>query len=229
LEETIRRLEPDAIERIIQAVLEGPHGDRFGSLANDRRALGKALDDELRRTYPLARDVSNSKLTKQRAQRLSRIQQTARKLRNLLKADRLDEPNRHHGLLRYYPLMAPAPEPVVMWLALSARKAKMPSRIPAAWKGRIDDYGRWLTARSPLDFLVGERLSEVFEKFFGEKPGYTTAECDSEDAVGSRTDSPFIRFAEAVLRESGLYQLARPSIAKALTNAKKGHIRRKRA
>ena len=49
--EKIRRLELDAIERIVQAVLEGPDGECFGSLSIDRKTLGEDLDDEVRWTY----------------------------------------------------------------------------------------------------------------------------------------------------------------------------------
>jgi len=74
--------------------------------------------------------------------------------------------------------------------------------------------------------LNGEWLAEVFRKFFGSEPGYTTVETD---VGGSSTDGPFIRFAEAVFEEYGLPPRARSSIAKALTNAKRGYVRRKHA
>ena len=75
----------------------------------------------------------------------------------------------------------------------------MPIRVPGAWRGNIEDWGRSLTVRSPEDMLNGEWLAEVFRKFFGSEPGYTTVETD---VGGSSTDGPFIRFAEAVFEET---------------------------
>ena len=77
---------------------------------------------------------------------------------------------------------------------------------------------------SPFEYVAGHRLPRLFEKHF-RQPARVQRRADGTP------DGPYIRFAEAALVELGITNRGqayrRESIAKALTNAQAGRIRRR--
>ena len=138
----------------------------------------------------------------------------------LLKEERADL-----GRIRHYPLREPDPRRVALKVALAARATREPIQEPIWATEAATALVRDLTARSQFECLVGELLSPLFNKSFPGNVEYTT------NSLEEVTDSPKVRFIEAVLREFGFAHRGRPhspkSIASAITNAKTGRRRRK--
>jgi hypothetical protein len=212
-------MQPDvtAVARILDAMHGAPGGEAIQSSAVDREALLSDLSLAFR-LQQFATDLP--KAHDQRSQRSKKIQQTARTLARLLKEERADL-----GRIRHYPLREPDPRRVAVNVALAARATREPIQEPVwateAAIGLVED----LTARSRFECLVGELISPVFNRYFPGNTEYTT------NALEEMTDSPKVRFIEAVLREFGFIHrgqpYARKSIASAITNAKRGKRRRK--
>ena len=216
----IRRPDLEAVERIVKATLSAPGGEKFDATCIDR----KALKDDLcfaQAQYGAAREFGSTTLANQRDKRWRDIHETARKLLKLLREDARDR----RGIGPYYPMTAPAPRSIILSVAFAAIACRRRPKGNPTIDLPAQDVVRWMTARSPADFLAGELLPRLFAEYFGERAGYTTKEGD--------TDSPAIRFAEQTFRECGIthgngdhYQ--RSFFAAAQTNARQGRSRRKR-
>jgi len=223
----LRKLDLASVDRIIRTTLSAPGGDKLIVISIDRKTLIDDLDDAL--THYLVAAELGSPLAEQRDQRWEDIHKTSRKLLSLLREDQRDSTGRRIG--SYYPRTEPNPSRIILLVAFAAIRARRRIPNPPGWRPYVEKHVRWLTSRSPGDFLIGELLAPVFERYFAKVAGYTTREIGIK---GSITDGPFIRFADAVLKECGLknargrsYSLS--SIANALTNARKGRARRKHA
>jgi hypothetical protein len=87
----------------------------------------------------------------------------------------------------------------------------------------IDEMG--VDRRSPFEWLVGERLADIFEKHFLQPAGFT------RDPYINKVDSAYIRFVQAALGQLNIKNNGAPysasSIARALTDGKVGRSRKK--
>ena len=210
----------ESVDRIIQATLSAPRGEKLDATSIDRKALKDDLCIALAE-YRTAGELGSTTLANQRDKRWRDIHETARKLLKLLREDARDR--REIG--RNYPMTSPPPRPIILAVAFAAIACRRRPKGNPTFDLRAQDVVRWMTARSPADFLAGELLPRLFAEHFGERAGYTTKEGD--------TDSPAIQFAEKIFRECGIthgngshYQ--RSFFAAAQTNARQGRSRRKR-
>src|SRR5262245_23813156 len=210
-----------SIERIVQATISAPGGEKLDASLIDRMTLKEDLDWALV-WYRNAGEFGSTTLAAQRDKRWRNIHETAHKLLRLLREDERDT----NKIGSRYPLRAPAPRPIILDVALAAIACRRRPKKPTPLDDLAQNLVRWATMRSPADFLAGELLPPVFTKHFGiERAGYTTRDGD--------TDGPAIRFAESVFRECGIthgdgqhYQ--RSFFAAAQTNARKERRRRNR-
>jgi hypothetical protein len=95
--------------------------------------------------------------------------------------------------------------------------------------GRTNAKAPWRQERSPFEWLAGEKLPKIFEKHFAQEAGYTKDA--HQDGAAAKADSPYIRFAIAVLEGLGVKlrdgrPYAQDTIAKALADARSGRLRR---
>jgi hypothetical protein len=88
------------------------------------------------------------------------------------------------------------------------------------------DVALYQLPRSPVDFMIANVLSSVYERHFKRPVGR------SRLPGGSEASGPFIRFAVASLRELGITNKNKPyapeTVARALADVRSGRIRRRR-
>ena len=115
---------------------------------------------------------------------------------------------------------------------LRESRAAAPAPLTEVASGR---FARWLTARSPTSWLIADALPIAYRTHFRAKIGYTTKEVEDEFGDYQTTsDSPFVRFVEAVLHEYGIRtskgsEYKRTTIARELNHATNGRSRRRAA
>jgi hypothetical protein len=160
-----------------------------------------------------------------RQERLQRLAQSATDLhqllsdedgkwasRSLASAFPIGERARKKRGVEAAPSLAGLKAGLVRLQRVAAREFEAVQAAKAAW------HGRW----SPRELSV-ITISKIFDEHFDDPAKYTKALAGDE-----RADSPRIRFIEAVLADQRLPEMARNSIAQALTNHVKGRSRRKK-
>jgi hypothetical protein len=136
--------------------------------------------------------------------RLKAIQKTASKLAALL-AD--DEENAGLDWCSQWPKNLPPPSKV-------AEEIKRMTEESGVLKASAQKIVREIIPGSPLEWLVGTRLPEVFEQFFRRD-------------VTLYPKGDYVRFAMRVIEECEIGKVKPSTIIRALTNARSGRSRRR--
>jgi hypothetical protein len=102
-------------------------------------------------------------------------------------------------------------------------------RLAAAARYKAEyfpDRALYLLPRSPLEFFVGNVLPSAFKRHFKREARVSRA------SDGTETGGPYIRFAVEALRELGITNKGKPyardTIARALSDVRKGRVRRRK-
>lgn len=160
--------------------------------------------------YCSALTFSSEKPEKDRVGHLDSARKTAKKLEELLASDET-----------WQSLFAPSPPDESLRPAISQLVEVLDSRLAEEEEedGPLKAYQRSFKTRSPFEWLVGNFLPDIYDLIFFKEPGLSKS-------------GPFIRFAEAVLKEFGIKRngkaYSRASITRALTNDRSGRTRRKK-
>ena len=157
--------------------------------------------------YREAVKLSSSKLEKNQIRRLNEVRRAADKLNDLLSDS--------EGLsLGFAPRITPMIEAIDRQLA-SVTDSKGPDLA----------YRDSFRKRSAFEWFIGQHLPLVFQHIFCQPAGISRG-------ARPQPDGPYIRFAESALRELQItnrgHFYSRESIARALSDARKERVRRKR-
>jgi len=170
----------------------------------NRRRLREDIDNigKIARTYA---DLDDDRLSRNRLKRLQEVERTARKLRSQLS----DEDGRwvRQKLGPGFPLgegefrrkrkdRAPSISGLMFG---SARLARLARRE----RGRSSPYAPVPQDRSAPEWLIGVHLPEIYHRYFLKPPGVGRSH-DPINELSGEANSPYIRFAEAVLTELGI-------------------------
>jgi hypothetical protein len=200
-------LDDQALDRIIGAAGAQSVPDRAALWSDLLEAVG---EHHIRSTF------GSSKIAKERIERLKKIRTRAHQLASLLKADDDD-----WGLVR---LLWPAEDasPLASLIELMDRIDVTEEKPSNLVRKTVRRFG--ITV-SPFAWLVGGRLKELFKKHFGIDATFHR----NEDQVPA---GAFVGFVEQVLVEFHIMNHGKPyrpeSIARALTDARAGRLRRKK-
>jgi hypothetical protein len=213
------RISLDAVERILAAV-----GEEFIPPHLDQQKLALGLGG-CKVTYSSAVRRRSDKQTKNRIRRLDSIRKAATRLVDQLLPDavwRLSDRSE-------WDLLLSEVKTLIKSLNSEIEDLTFELEWGPDWREEIRQHlppralaDRW-KARSPFEWVAGHYLPELFETHFGIKPTF-----HRRDKV---PNSPVICFIEQALIELGITDsgraYARESIAKALSDARSGRIRRK--
>jgi hypothetical protein len=118
----------------------------------------------------------------------------------------------------------PDPAPSFNGLLGGLQRLAESARYKAAY---FSDFALYRLSRSPLEYFVANVLPKVFQVHFKHPMRKF-----SRASAGSKARGPYIRFAEAALRELGITNKGKPyapeTIAKAITDVRTGRVRRQK-
>ena len=211
-------LDSTAVERILAAV-----GEKFVPADLDKLKLSKDLEACFT-VYCSAVQRRSDKPTKDRIRRLNSIQKAAKRFERQLAPDDIWDWKDRYSECEY---LHDNVENLIRLLDLEIADQQFELEWGPDWREAIHlnlppktPTDRW-RARSPFEWIAGHFLPEVFRTHFGRKPTFHRQKVP---------DSPAIRFIEWSIIELGITNSGRPysreSIAKALTDARTGRVRR---
>jgi hypothetical protein len=213
-------------------------GRRFVPDEMERRALR----DDLRKCYLdwcSFTQLSSDKIARRRVQRLETIAKRAEAVLESLDDDGSIGTWARQEVAMTFPLSEGAP---VRKTAEFRTDHGQPDTAPS-FNGFLDglrrlaeaarykaeyfpDFALYQLPRSPVDFIIANALSLIYERHFKRRAGR------SRRSGGSDASGPFIRFAVASLWELGIANKNKPyapeTVARALTDVRSGRIRRRR-
>jgi hypothetical protein len=210
-----KSLDATAVERILAAV-----GEKFIPPDLDKQKLVTDLASCLA-TYSSAVQRRSDKPTKDRIHRLKSIQEAAERLQKQLVPDDVWDWSDRYSECE---LLQMEVKDLIRSLDLEIADLNFELQWGPDWREASPRslLDRW-RARSPFEWVAGHYLREVFETHFR-----TQATFHRRKGV---PDSPAIRFIEQALIELKITKsgraYTRESIAKALSDARSGRVRRK--
>jgi hypothetical protein len=222
----------EGTQRILDKV-----GDRFVPQGLEL----EALRDDLRVCYLdwcSVTQLSSDKIARRRVQRLKTIARRADAVLALLDGGLIGGWARQE-IAMTFPLKEGAPvRKTAEFRADHGQPDAAPSfkgflaglqRLAAAARHKAEyfpDFALYQLPRSPVDFIIANALSLIYERHFKRSVGR------SRRSGGSDASGPFIRFAVASLWELGIANKNKPyapeTVARALTDVRSGRIRRRR-
>ena len=223
----------EGTQRILDKV-----GDRFVPQGLEL----EALRDDLRGCYVdwcSLTQLTSDKIARRRVQRLETIAKRADAVLALLLDDGLIGGWARQEIAMTFPLNEGAPvRKTAEFRTDHGQPDAAPSfngflaglqRLAAAARHKAEyfpDFALYQLPRSPVDFIIANALSLIYERHFKRPVGR------SRRSGGSDASGPFIRFAVASLRELGIANKNKPyapeTVARALTDVRSGRIRRRR-
>jgi hypothetical protein len=210
----------DAIDRILAAI-----GEKHIPPNLDKYKLKIGLTECLA-TYHAAVERNSDRPTKNKIRRLNSIRTAAARFRKQLASDEIWDLAQHYEAEYIHHSVGILISSLDVEIDILTSRLEYGPDLDEAIRLKVEarkHADRW-KARSPVEWLTGYYLPELFRKQFGIGPTF-------HRTADNLPDSPMIRFIERALIELGITNRGRPysreTIAKAVTDVRTGRVRKK--